>query len=277
VQRDRIEVSVWGWGRGKRSWLCDHVVLEGDTASDVPWQALSGLVLRRWATADGRHALVLARVGVDTGFATTQVHAWARPQPSGRVVLLKGGPPSAALVSLPRAAEAIETTGRVRRRRRGLRVWMVNVGAFKSELYGALRLDGAGPGHPTPPGWVSLPAVGDEFLRQLTAEAQVRKVVHGVERLEWQKLYARNEALDCYVLARAAAHLVGLDRFTEADWRALEEPRDIAPPPPEPAPVAPPPAPAEPDAAPAPTVVPAPGDRTAPAITWRRSRYWKNW
>ncbi|MGE0252948.1 MAG: phage terminase large subunit family protein, partial [Alphaproteobacteria bacterium] len=31
VQRDRIEASVWGWGRGKESWLVDHRVLEGDT------------------------------------------------------------------------------------------------------------------------------------------------------------------------------------------------------------------------------------------------------
>src|SRR5262249_57152133 len=66
VQRDRIEVSVWGWGRGKRSWLCDHVVLEGDTASDVPWQGLSGLVFRRWGGPDGRPALGPPPAGVAT-------------------------------------------------------------------------------------------------------------------------------------------------------------------------------------------------------------------
>ena len=32
VQRDRIEIDVWGWGRSLESWLVDHVVLEGDTA-----------------------------------------------------------------------------------------------------------------------------------------------------------------------------------------------------------------------------------------------------
>jgi phage terminase large subunit GpA-like protein len=30
VQRDRLEVSVYGWGRGKRSWLVDHLVLDGE-------------------------------------------------------------------------------------------------------------------------------------------------------------------------------------------------------------------------------------------------------
>lgn len=39
---------------------------------------------------------------------------------------------------------------------------------------------------------------------------------------EWQKLRERNEALDCYVYARAAAAAAGLDRFEERHWRELE-------------------------------------------------------
>jgi phage terminase large subunit GpA-like protein len=284
VQRDRVEVSVWGWGRERRRWLVDHNVLEGDVATDAPWTALTALVARTWPTLTGL-AVPLARVAIDTGFATTQVHAWARTQPPGRVVLVRGGPQGPALVSLPRAAEAIETTGRVRRRRRGLRVWQVNVHAFKVELYGALRLDGPGPGAPTPTGWVSLPVVGDEFLRQLTAEALVRKVVRGVERLEWIKVYNRNEALDGAIYSRAAAHVIGLDRFTEADWRALEAPFGIEPsapyPPPTPVPATPPSAAdtTPPSGMPQPTlgasVVPVPGS-ARPPITWRRSRYWES-
>ncbi len=29
VQKDRIEVDIWAWGRGLESWLVDHVVIEG--------------------------------------------------------------------------------------------------------------------------------------------------------------------------------------------------------------------------------------------------------
>ena len=32
VQRDRIEVEVVAWGRGKASWSVDYRVIEGDTA-----------------------------------------------------------------------------------------------------------------------------------------------------------------------------------------------------------------------------------------------------
>ena len=39
---------------------------------------------------------------------------------------------------------------------------------------------------------------------------------------EWQKMRERNEALDCYVYARAAAAAAGLDRYKERHWRELE-------------------------------------------------------
>jgi phage terminase large subunit GpA-like protein len=90
-------------------------------------------------------------------------------------------------------------------------------------------------------------------------------------------IYRRNEALDCWVMARAAAFLVMRhDQFTEADWQTLEAPRGIAPPPSK---VMPPPAPSMSPLAESvrdartPTVVPPPGGTTRP-VTWRRSTYW---
>ena len=40
---------------------------------------------------------------------------------------------------------------------------------------------------------------------------------------EWQKMRERNESLDCYVYARAAAAASGLDRCEERHWRELEK------------------------------------------------------
>jgi phage terminase large subunit GpA-like protein len=267
IQRDRLEVSVWGWGRGLRSWLIDHQVLEGDPAGEDSWAALTALCGRTWPTAGGL-AMPLAKMAVDTGFSPAPAHRWARTQPPERAMLVRGGPPGPTLVSLPRAAEAIETRGHVRRRRRGLRVWTVNVHALRLELYGWLHLDAPAPGMPTPAGWVSLPAVGDEFLQQLVAQALVRRVVKGVEKLEWVNVHRRDEAGDCRNYARAAAHVVGIDRFTEDDWRRLEAPFGTTPPPA--APSDPAPAPTAPGAA----VVPPPGGAPS-GVTWRRSDYLK--
>jgi phage terminase large subunit GpA-like protein len=54
---------------------------------------------------------------------------------------------------------------------------------------------------------------------------------------EWQKMRERNEALDCYVYARAAASAAGLDRFEERHWRELERQLGMERPPDEPPPI----------------------------------------
>lgn len=48
VQRDRIEVSIWAWGRGLTSWLIDHVVIEGGPEKAHAWAALTELLGFSW-------------------------------------------------------------------------------------------------------------------------------------------------------------------------------------------------------------------------------------
>ena len=65
---------------------------------------------------------------------------------------------------------------------------------------------------------------GDVHLpRGTEAEWIKHKTKRGVQRLEWQKLRERNEALDCRVYARAAAWIAGADRWTDGMWRNLEQ------------------------------------------------------
>ena len=117
-----------------------------------------------------------------------------------------------------------------RKLRRGARLWTVAVATFKSETYRFLRLE-----RPTdeeiaqatmfPAGFVHLPrGVEAEWVKQLGAEQLVTiKTKRGFQKLEWQKLRERNEALDCRVYARAAAWIAGADRWTEEKWRDLED------------------------------------------------------
>ncbi len=56
-----------------------------------------------------------------------------------------------------------------------------------------------------------------------------RRDRNGFPVREWQKLRERNEALDCYVYARAAASAAGLDRFEDRHWRELERQLGVAP------------------------------------------------
>ncbi|GIX24894.1 MAG: hypothetical protein KatS3mg122_2125 [Caldimonas sp.] len=82
-----------------------------------------------------------------------------------------------------------------------------------------------------PAGFVHLPKIDAEFIQQLCAEQLItRRDSNGFPVREWQKVRERNEALDCYVYARAAAAAAGLDRFEERHWRELERQLGLPPP-----------------------------------------------
>jgi len=66
----------------------------------------------------------------------------------------------------------------------------------------------------------SIDADASDARRAETTDPSKGK--RGFARLEWQKLRERNEALDCRVYARAAAWIVGADRWSEARWQDLE-------------------------------------------------------
>jgi phage terminase large subunit GpA-like protein len=227
VQKDRIEVDVWAWGRGLESWLVDHVVIDGGPESAAAWSALAALLSRTWPHEHGAH-LQIARLAVDTGYEAPAVYAWARAQGFAQVAPVKGveGFNRASPVAGPTYVDVTEAGKRLRR---GARLWTVAVSTFKAETYRFLRqqrptAEELDAGAKFPPGTVHLPDwVESEWLKQLAAEQLVTvKTKRGFARLEWQKLRERNEALDTRVYARAAAWIAGLDRWSEERWAEAE-------------------------------------------------------
>ena len=229
VQKDRIEVSVWAFGRGKESWLVEHRVLMGDTARDEVWRSLAGVFRETWTHETGCQ-ITLTRLALDTGFATQEAYAFVRQLRDSRLMAVKGVARGAALVGTPTAVDA--TTGG-KKLRRGIKVFSVAGGIAKLEFYNNLRKspevaeDGVTVTYPA--GFVHLPKVDAEYLQQLCAEQLVtRRDRNGFAIREWQKMRERNEALDCYVYARAAATASGLDRFEDRHWRELEKQLGVA-------------------------------------------------
>ena len=231
VQKDRIEASIWAFGRGKESWLVEHRVLMGDTARDAVWKRLGELIAETWSHESGAQ-LPLARFALDTGFATQEAYTFVRLVRDPRVMAVKGVPKGAALVGTPTAVDLSQGGKKLRR---GIKVFSVAVGIAKLEFYNNLRKiadvleDGVTLRYPT--GFVHLPKVDAEFVQQLCAEQLItRRDRNGFAIREWQKMRERNEALDCYVYARAAASAAGLDRFEERHWRELERQIGLSPP-----------------------------------------------
>jgi phage terminase large subunit GpA-like protein len=230
VQHDRIEVDVWAWGRGLESWLVDHVVLEGDTSHGGVWDRLTGLLSASWLH-EGGAPMRIARLAIDSGDgrSTSQVYAWVRKFGAGVAVAIKGmdGFDRSSPVDGPTYVDATENGQKIRR---GVKLWKVSVAVFKSETYRFLRLE-----RPTdedlqegiafPDGFIHLPSgITSEWVKQLTAEQLVTvRDRRGFSKLEWRQTRERNEALDCRVYARAAAWLLGIDRWQDEKWQALEQ------------------------------------------------------
>ncbi len=204
IQKDRIEVSIWAWGRGLASWLVYHIVIPGGPDSAEAWAALTDLLGQTWPHAHGVR-LSLSKLAIDTGFEAPAVYAWARQQGFAQVIPIKGveGFNRAAPVTGPSFVDATEGGRKIRR---GARLWTIAVSTFKAETYRFLRLskptdEDEADGAQGPAGLVHLPqGVDAEWVKQLVAEQLVTVTTkRGFQKLEWQKIRVRNEALDCRV------------------------------------------------------------------------------
>jgi phage terminase large subunit GpA-like protein len=227
VQKDRIEVDIWAWGRGLESWLVEHIVIAGGPEDPGAWNKLTTLLGRTWSHESGA-VMQLSKLAIDTGYEAPAVYAWSRAAGYAQVTPIKG------VESFNRSTPVsgptfVDATIGGKRLRRGARLWTIAVSTFKAETYRFLRLERPSDedravGVCDAPGTMHLPSWADtEWLKQLVAEQMVTvRNKRGFGHQEWQKMRERNEALDCRVYARAAAWILGADRWDEATWRSLE-------------------------------------------------------
>jgi phage terminase large subunit GpA-like protein len=207
VQGDRFVFEVVGWNARRESWSIDKGLLFGNTANEDSWSLLDELLQR---TYDGKR---IAKLAIDSGYAAQMVYAWARRYPS--LVMACKGMSRHTLVSTP---TKVDVTIRGKTMKRGCWLWGLGEGVGKSELYGWLGLELPDKGQPFPKGFCHFPEYDKEFFKQITAEHLVKiKMRSGIPKLEWQIQPGReNHYLDCRILARAAAAVLGLDRMAPA-------------------------------------------------------------
>ena len=217
VQKDRLEIEIVGWGRGKESWSIDYRVIPGETSTEAPWKELDKILNEAWLLPSGI-PVKLHMMSVDSGYNTQHVYNWARKQSPSRVRVVKGSDSTQMPFGSPKAVDHNKDGQKVKR---SVQVWPVGVSVLKSEIYGWLKLDGPGENEPFPQGYCHFPEYSEDYFKQLTAEQLMKKTVNGQVRYHWVKVHERNEALDCRVYARAAAAMFGIDRFKEEDWLTL--------------------------------------------------------
>jgi phage terminase large subunit GpA-like protein len=134
---------------------------------------------------------------------------------------VKGSETQATMITPPRVVD----TNWQGKRAGTIKLWSVGVNLAKSELYGWLRLDLREDGT-IPNGYCHFPQHAPEFFKGITAEQIEFKLVRGFRKYMWVKKYERNEPLDCRVYARAAAAVVGIDRFEDVHWEQIMQSYD---------------------------------------------------
>lgn len=225
VQKDRLECELVAWGRNRESWSIDYIVIPGNVTTAEPWESLEEVLHRTYPHASGLR-LPVRMMAVDSGDGNTtqNVYGWVRGQSRSRVIAIKGDDRLPVLVASPSAVD-VKVGGK--KLRRGLKLWRIGVGLAKGELYGWLRREA--PTHPDcdgwPLGWCHFPEYAEGYFKGLTAEELVVRLKRAPGRAgpgrrvyEWTKVRDRNEPLDCRVYARAAAAVVGVDRWGDEEW-----------------------------------------------------------
>lgn len=198
VQKDRLEIEVLAGGENEETWGVRYFVLRGDTSRPEVWQRLAEEVLGATFLAEDGQPLRISAMCVDENYATTMVRRFVRRFPGRAFAIVGRAGAGRPIISAPKKAKS-------GRERIGLKVFTVGVDEVKTLLYGRLEIAEPGPGYchfPIGAGYDS------EYFQQLTAEQVVIKAYRGVNRREWIKIRARNEALDARVYALAALALL---------------------------------------------------------------------
>ncbi|MEG3437689.1 phage terminase large subunit family protein [Pannus brasiliensis CCIBt3594] len=217
VQANRLECSIWGWGRGEEAWLIYHVVLYGDPLQEEVWEQLDAILGATYTHESGE--LAISAMAIDTGYLPDRVYSFTRKR--ARCYAVAGSTSAGRpVVGRPSLQEVKGTNGKPLKK--GVSRWPVGTDTVKSAIYARLRLAEPRAGY-----LHFYQGVEDEYFQQLCAEKVVTKFLKGYPKREWVKIRPRNEALDCLVYAYAAAHLAGLLRI---NWDKLEA--ALFPPPP---------------------------------------------
>lgn len=196
VQADRLEALVYAWGVGEEAWKIDHSVIWGDTTEKTVWKELDYYLDREYQHESGAK-LRLSATGIDSGYNTKIVYDYCKGKTAQRIFATKGisgeGRP---VISSPSA----KRTGKDGR---PVELFMVAADVAKEIIYGRLKRQDPGPGYFHFPNKST-----QEFFDQLTAEKLVKRYERGFEKKVWEKMRARNEALDMTVIAYAVLKLM---------------------------------------------------------------------
>lgn len=224
VQKNRIELCITAWGRDMESWVVDYQVFFGETSQRVGgvWSAFENFIrTKRYKLKD--ITVPIALTAVDSGYnpARELTRNEINAEHTVYEFVARNHTRTIAVRGNPDLKDMVLKEERVKRQSPLKRRYECAVNELKDEIYVNIDLP---PGSPKYMHFTR--ELGDEFFRGFLSEVftEIEKGKFG-----WKKIYERNEPLDTWILARAAAERLNLPTWNRAIWddfeRKLMEPR----------------------------------------------------
>ena len=195
TQDNRLEYEVVGWSRDEESWGIARGLIPGRADAPGVWEELDLLLEREWTMSNGMKMRVLATFVDSGGHFTQSVYQECAAREKKRVWAIKGEGGEGK----PYVRPMKTSSGAVR--------FIIAVDSGKEAILYATGVDPSG--DMMTPRYMHFPrdyraGYDIDYFKGLVAEKMVIHRVRGKAVVAFEKIYERNEPLDCRNYARAA-------------------------------------------------------------------------
>lgn len=213
VQKDRFAILILGHGKAGQQWVIDYHEMPADPTTEEAWIKLDDHLQQPFVNSRGV-PMKLNMTAIDSGYLTDYVLAFTRLRRSRCIAVKGASSPGKPIINRP---SKLDVTVRGKTIKHGAEGWLVGGDTAKHTLFAILAADGKrAHDHER---MIHFPEKLDaSFYSQLTAE------VWDPAKRRWIKIRPRNEALDTWCYALAAAHhpSIRVHLFREPQWARLE-------------------------------------------------------
>ena len=218
TQDNRVEITVWGYGRGCQKWHIEHRIFYGNPDEDQVWQDVAEYLWETEFEHAGGGKLKIYAAAIDSGGHKTQaVYSFVHAQAAlGRKIYAVRGR-SGREKHIKDGASKVEINWRGKTMKRGLILWQVGTNLAKDLIYGRLQITKPGPGY-----MHFSKDASDEWFAQMAGEARVERATPNGKESRWTALRKRVEAWDCTVYAVWLETHLELGKKTARWWDILE-------------------------------------------------------
>lgn len=216
TQDNRLAVQIVGWGLGMAFWVIDYIELPGDPADEDVWVSLTELLNTPIQHASGATLRIEAYAHDMGGHRTEAVKHYVRQRRVRRPMAVFGAVPNNAPVLNKGKLADVDWRGKLDKR--GVVTYQVGTVAAKHWLYGRLSTDAEKDSE-------SRTTHFSDELEPSYFAGLVSETYNPAKNRFEKRRGARNEPLDTWVYAFAAAHHpeLRLHRNTRADWERMAQ------------------------------------------------------